>query len=188
MPIITIATLERVSKKFEILSTGCWNWIGSKTRSHNGYGQIKVKNRNMLAHRVTYVAFNGNVPSGLEIDHMCKNRTCVNPKHLESVTASENVRRGSLVQDKSPCRNGHKYPVGVYTNCVKCKEDRQTTRMGKELVRKAITVERRSWCKRGHKLDGLNLYITPNNRRQCKTCGRQRSIEYFKRVKELSHV
>ena len=81
----------------------CWNWLGSLTRS--GYGHVGVGKtwgddpyrRRMLvrlAHRIAYELTKGPIPTGLTLDHLCRNRRCVNPEHLEPVTMGENMRRG----------------------------------------------------------------------------------------------
>lgn len=72
--------------------TGCWNWNG--TKYPNGYSKRRYKNRYACAHRIYYEELVGPVPKGLHLDHLCRNRGCVNPLHLEPVTQRENNRRG----------------------------------------------------------------------------------------------
>jgi len=78
-------------------NSGCWLWNGSMT--NNGYGLASVggspgKARNIVAHRAVWFIMRGDVPDGLVLDHLCRNRGCVNPDHLEIVTQKENVARG----------------------------------------------------------------------------------------------
>lgn len=77
-------------------NTGCWVWLGSMY--DRGYGRKKVSGKYVLAHKLYYEKYNGSVPEGLEIDHLCRNHSCVNPNHLEAVTHIENVGRGLLVK------------------------------------------------------------------------------------------
>lgn len=83
--------------------TGCINWVGSKRR---GYGFVAKG----AAHRIAYELAKGPIPTGLEIDHLCYNRACCNPDHLEAVTHTENVRRAaarSAALRGNTCRHGH---------------------------------------------------------------------------------
>ncbi|GAA3948055.1 hypothetical protein GCM10022383_27280 [Microbacterium soli] len=70
---------------------GCWEWSG--TISSTGYGQVKIDGRHVAVHRLSYELHVGPIPDGLVIDHLCSNRKCANPAHLEAVTQAENVRR-----------------------------------------------------------------------------------------------
>ena len=94
------------------ISAGCWNWRAGKTGA--GYGAIKISGRTLGAHRVAYELSSGkSIPEKMEIDHLCRNRACVNPEHLEVVTAKENILRGTCPaafnSKKIHCPMGHPY-------------------------------------------------------------------------------
>ena len=82
----------RLMEGIELSGDGCWLW--TKSIDYGGYGRIGQRGVNARAHRVSYEHFVGPIPDGLSLDHLCRNRRCVNPDHLEPVTGSENTRRG----------------------------------------------------------------------------------------------
>jgi hypothetical protein len=92
----------------------CWPWTAS-LNSH-GYGQINIRQRPIHAHRVAYELAGGVIPDGLVIDHLCRNRACVNPAHMEIVTRGENVRRGeNYWRARTCCKYGHEFtPENTY--------------------------------------------------------------------------
>lgn len=87
----------------------CWFWVGYV--GNNGYGVIKRWGRPQIAHRLTYNAKYGAIPKGLELDHLCRNRCCVNPDHLEPVTHKVNNNRGVGISAQNArrthCLKGH---------------------------------------------------------------------------------
>lgn len=97
-----------ISERVSIVPiTGCWMWMGAI--HWTGYGVSGSK----LAHRASYESEFGAIPDGKQIDHLCRNRWCVNPHHLEAVTQRENIMRGEGLTAKNAkkthCPMGHEY-------------------------------------------------------------------------------
>jgi hypothetical protein len=86
--------------------SGCWLWAGTHT-GWSAYGSVRWNGRMRVAHRVIYELLRGEIAPGLELDHACNVRFCVNPDHLQPVTPAENVAR--MVLRRKACRNGHVY-------------------------------------------------------------------------------
>lgn len=119
------AVIDRMATKYQVNNeTGCWDWTASK--SHFGYGRIRLteNGRSVVryAHRVMYELIKGHVAAGLDLDHLCRNPSCINPAHLEPVTRQVNVIRGinpQLSRDRklsrTTCQHGHPYtPENTY--------------------------------------------------------------------------
>lgn len=109
----------------------CWNWNGTKSRK--GYGRFSFQGRGVSAHRFAYSEFVGPIPEDLELDHLCRNRACVNPAHLEPVTHKVNVLRSpdnpiAIGANRETCAAGH--PLEPYRDgkrrCFICAPRRKT--------------------------------------------------------------
>ena len=154
-------TIERINRRsIPNPLTGCWNWQGYLLR---GYGTISIGNKPKQAHRVSYEAIVGPIPEGLTIDHLCRNRGCCNPDHLDLVTSGENSRRGYGVgggkfwSGRSPCPQGHEYAGDnlisskratgwVHRECLICQRERgrkhDAKRRGKAFIESDELVKR----------------------------------------------
>jgi hypothetical protein len=132
---VMLRLLTRVAVNDE---TGCWEWTGTL---RNGYGAIgidsvKTRMTTRYTHRLVYEALVGPIPDDRQIDHLCRNRRCCNPAHLEVVTGLVNVRRGTVGQvngdrkrNQTHCKRGHPlsgenlYRHGIRRHCRRCRTE-----------------------------------------------------------------
>lgn len=184
-------TQKRMYARLDESPSGCWLW---RNPSRNGYGYIWVteQRRSQPAHRFSYETFVGAIPAGMQIDHLCRVRNCVNPRHLEAVTGRENILRGVSPPAQNArvthCRKGHPYDISnTYTSkrgmryCRACAREKARARGYREVMNP------RSECSLGHSLSGLNLYVKPNGQRACVICKRDglRRWRAARKVEEL---
>lgn len=129
---------QRFMVKVHIEASGCWQWTGC-IDSRTGYARIGIgKHRVTGAHRVAHELFKGPIPNGLHIDHLCRNRSCVNPEHLEAVSRRTNWVRGDHVNAHvyrtQTCKRGHPFEGHSYFRdgkriyCRTCQTDMERAR------------------------------------------------------------
>lgn len=144
--------INRIENSIHTQSNGCWVWTRRKDRE--GYGVMWIyqggKKCQRFAHRMSYEAYKQKIPANKQIDHLCMNKSCVNPEHLEAVTSKENTQRYfKSINIDSYCKNGHKrtpdntYLTGKTRCCKICRKNASATyRERKSLERSGLPAPR----------------------------------------------
>lgn len=125
---------------------GCWEWRGA--RNAKGYGAFKFNRTTLPAHRAAHILWKSRVPNGLQVDHVCNNRSCVNPEHLQLVTQYQNKILGKIRRARAThCANGHELSeenlvlwmlkASGFRGCLTCrrKSDRERQSLRRQRVK-----------------------------------------------------
>lgn len=174
--------------------TPCLVWTAYKLP--NGYGRYAQDGRVHLAHRVAFAAAFNELPTDLVLDHLCRNRACVNAAHLELVTNRENILRGQTIMAanaaKTHCPQGHEYtPENTLINpkrggrrCATCNNEQREERNRRRREERAQNPKpKRTHCRKGHLYEG-NVRINKQGARVCLTCVREAGRRYKARKRK----
>lgn len=161
--------LKRISSRVRVVDGGCHEWVGSIRPSGKGgkyaYGQIWWEGKSWLAHRWVWIRANGPVPDGLELDHICRNKLCVNVEHLRAVTHGVNCMNRAA-SDKTHCKCGDELTINGdgHKICRRCRDMRVAS--WREANRARFNeISRRSYAKCGKKtLKFIRRRVGPNVR------------------------
>lgn len=171
-----------------IMIPECECWLWSLHHDKDGYARIELDGKTRQAHIVGYEMFVGPVPKGMQLDHKCRNRSCVNFRHLEPVTHIENQRRSPItMMNKAECNHGHGPEYfkrkGDRRICVICQREGWIAKHKRDKIRFGIgdTLDVRTHCNHGHEFTPENTWMkkkveSGKRYRSCRECQRLRRV------------
>ncbi len=179
------------------IKDGCWSWTGAKVQ---GYGVLAGGGREIgqvRAHRLSYILHKGGIPPGKMVLHLCDNRECTNPDHLEIGDGADNMRHVSERKRnpsslKTHCVNGHEFTPentirrGATRRCRACKNiSQKKAHREKRGDQFGIMVRPpKTHCKNGHPFTPENTYHNPSGYKECIVCRRDRMHAFLQRQKQ----
>ncbi len=214
LTIIKKKTYQTFLSHLVTVSSGCIEWNGI-IKKDSGYGVFTLKKKQWRAHRLAYELFIGQIPKtiiedGIEkeavIDHICRNRKCVNTDHLRILSRGKNVSIGEAGKYKRHknglnfCVNGHEYTEDntIYQNkelkkykiCKICRDQKNKERITKLTEQRhlegRIHSKFRTHCPKGHSYNDENTYINPKTRgRTCRNCQKEYRASYKQKDKSI---
>lgn len=176
LAILLISLLpKKMKSKLEIKPNDCWLWTGARSGyPGNDYGCVRdpIKKKNVRAHRFVWETLCGPIDPGMELDHLCRNRMCCFPGHLEVVTPQENSRRAAGLRVRYRCKWGHQkepYKACKTCNIMKARKHRQKMRENGYTSRGKLKQEK-THCIHGHPWTTENILPRTRGQSYCRIC------------------
>lgn len=166
----------RLAQRITVTQSGCWEVGGFRDKDGYTFYHIRLTGpgAKQRTHRYTYEVYKGKIPDGLVIDHLCKNKCCCNPEHLEAVTQAENNRRAGI------------FDLGKWSRSLSPEaKSKRAALKTEDNKRRAQT---RTHCRKGHAYLPNNFYVPLSGTRRCQICFYNSPSIIARQRKEDTHV